>query len=432
MVLVLNAQNNGLYGGNLINQKYSPLANIILGGGVPAEYRNLFTTRIDQLRNNNIYPPNTLNLYANWNVVNGAVNVNQAPMVVISSSRAEWMARILQNAVDHGPFDGYTDPGTFDDGVVPWYAPGRSGRPVYVVVHWSEYQYYADRLAAIPLVTVVGFQFTAAAPMLDMVGFGVSRYAALQLVIHLGYHRAWAVDDNVVNINGFPQTLAPVEADMPAQPVFWGIGFRAASANINLAGLYDGEVTFAPVQYNFGTMGPGILQQVVLWNIDQFRQGNLNFSPIFVSSNEDISLSNFLQATNRAERVITSLRIVKYEPVKDSNLNVGGTVQVPRRRNRMLGFFDQIEDSIPINPGGGQVRLFRFIVDTVLPNAQQPRPAALWAQSQAVEQVMAAAITTGAAWYPADAFNPYSGAPNGAPIVQPLNPDTLPPPSRRV
>lgn len=416
MPLVLNAQNNGNYGGNLINQKYSPLANVVVNAGEQDDYRPLSTRRIGILTDANAYPPNTLNFYVDL----PAINVNQPPLVVISSGRAEWMEEILQAAQDHAPFTGYLDNQTFRSqfgaqiGPVPWYTPRRSTRPLFVVVHWTEYGYYEERIGngRFPDVTVVGFKFTAARSALDIVGFGASRYAALQFVISRGYHRAWAVDDNVVNINGFPNTLAGVEGHMPADSTIWGIGFTAATTNYNNADLYSTRVTFQAVAYNFDNMVPGLLQQVVLWNLDLLRANNVNFCPMFVTSNEDTSFSNFLQANARPERIITGLRTVKYEPRSDSNANLGYTVEIPKRRNRLLKIFDGIEADTPINPGTGQVSLSTYIANTVLRAALQPQSAALAAQSRAIEQVMALVTARGPAWYAATTFNPYNGAPN--------------------
>jgi hypothetical protein len=412
--LVINARANPTYGGNLINQKYSPLQNIILNPVDANYYRGLYTGRSVPLANINVYPPNALNLYANWPALPPPI-VGTPPIVVASSNRAEWMATILQNAAGHGPFvNGYLAADTFDNDVVPWYAPGRSGgRLVYVVVHWSEYDYYVAQLAAFaPGVTVVGYRFTFARPALDIVGFGVSRYCALQLVLNLGYHRAWTVDDNVVNVNGFPATLALVEANMTNVPPIWAISFNAATANITRADLYTGSVTFAAVPYVFANMLPGILQQVVLWNLDLFNPVNLNFCPVFLTSNEDISISNYLQQNAQPEKVITACRTVKIEPVADSNRNVGGKTEVPKRRTRMLSIFAQTESAILIDGGAGQVQLQQFIINTVLPGAGMPSTDASVAQSKAIEQVMAAAALSG--WYSPTAFNPYNGPPNVA------------------
>ena len=401
--LVLTAKNNPNYGGPLINQKYSPLENIILYDDDKVELSKLFNTRIQVLTNSASNPPAQLQLFGN---LPGA-NVAQAPMVVISSGRAQWMATILQNAVDHGAFpNGYLDTRTFDDDAVPWYAPGRSGRPLYVVVHWSEFDYYNNRLRGFANVTVVGYRFTVAWPALDIVGFGASRYAALQLMIQRGYHLAWAVDDNVVNINGFPRGLATVEAHIPlANPptAIWGIGFTGATDNIDGVDLYNGKVKFNALPDNFATTTPGLLQQVVLWNVDLFRNAHLNFCPLFTTSNEDASLSNFLQATGRPERVITAYHIVKLKPNSDPSNNSGAHTEIPKLRTSMLEIFNKVEGSITINPGKQKVALRDYVTKTILGGAAQP--SALQAQSQAIEMVLSAAVAKGAGYYPPTMFD---------------------------
>ncbi len=277
-----------------------------------------------------------------------------------------------------------------------------------------EYDYYEERVGggAFTNVTVVAYKFTAQHPALDIVGFGASRYAALQLMIHLGYRRAWAVDDNVINVNGFPNRLDDVEANMPLEGNIWGIGFSAATTNINQATLYDGvTVKFVANALNFADTHPGLLQQVVLWNLDLLSPAHLNYSPLFVSSNEDVSLSNYLQFNNFDERIITACKIIKYEPQNDPATNLGASVEIPKRRNRLLNLFNGIESDILINPGDGQVTLQEFISNTVLPGAHQPESAALVSQSRAIEQVLSAATKLG--WYPANLhnpFNPYDGA----------------------
>lgn len=429
---ILNAQNNGNYGGNLINQKYSPLQQINLNGGVRADYEGLFTNRSNVLRGINAYPPNMLTFYGNMPAVAAA-----DPMVVVSSGRAEWVSWILQNAENHPAFNGYLDNTTFqlNGNLVPvaWYSPRRSGRQLYIVVHWSEYDYYEARVGnnQIPDVTVVGYEFTATRPALDIVGFGASRYAALQLMIQQGYHRAWAVDDNVINVNGFPNTLAAVEALMPLPGAFWGLGFGAATSNVN---AIQGRVNFQNNNPVILGTHPGLLQQVVLWNLDLLGPAHLNYSPMFVTSNEDVSLSNYLQHTNRDERIFTVCSIVKYEPFGDPGLgqpdpNLGASVEIPKRRNRMLALFSSIEADIPINPGGipQGTPLQGYVRDTVLPQAGQPANTLPTAQSRAIEQVLSAAVTQG--WYPGAGdlpFNPYAGALNGVPVTQVLAPAQLP------
>jgi hypothetical protein len=426
MPLVLNARNNGLYGGNLINQKYKPLDNPALAPVDHNYYRQLFSARQALLTGINAYPPSALNFYGNLPIPAVAV----APLVVVSSNRANWMQTILQNAVTHGPFTGYLDATSFHSDVVPWYAPLRSGRPVYIVVHWSEYDYYEARVGggAFPNVTVVGYKFTAAAPALDIVGFGASRYAAMQLMINQGYHQAWAVDDNVINVNGFPNTLAVVEALMPlaGAAAIWGIGFTAATANTGANTLYNaGTLTFAANPLNFGATAPGLLQQVVLWNLDQLRAANLNYSPLFVASNEDVSLSSYLQFNHLDERIITACSIVKYEPANDPWSNLGASREIPRRRNRLLGLLDGIEGDIDFQPvgGGAQVTLQTYIRQTVLMNGiNRDQSTALRTQSCAIEQFMAEATERG--WYPAAPLNPFNPF-NGPAVINLLLPAAI-------
>ncbi len=126
MPFVLSARNNVTYGGNLINQKYSPLQDIVLDVADRVDYQALFSNRRATLTGINAYPPNAINFYGNLPAVAPAV----APLVVVSSNRANWMQQILQNAVNHDAFTGYLDNATFYDDVVPWYAPLRSDRPV--------------------------------------------------------------------------------------------------------------------------------------------------------------------------------------------------------------------------------------------------------------------------------------------------------------
>ncbi len=421
MALVLSAKNNPNYGGCLVSQKYSPLADIQLLGP-RTDYAKLFTKRISVLDGMAAYPPCTLYIYGNL----PAFNADPVPMVVISSNRAGWMQTVLQNAVDHGPFDdGYLDATTFAGGwPVAWYAPERSGgRPVYVLVHWSEYNFYVQELAAFAGVTVVGFKFGAPHPALDIVGLGACRCAALQFLIARGYHRAWLVDDNVININGFPATPVPIENHMGVGSNIWGIGFTGTTQNIVENALY-GKTKFVAAQYDFAKMKPGLLQQTALWNVDLFRRDSVNFCPLFVTSNEDIAFCNYLQANNLIEKEITACSIIKFQPYSDGDDNVGGSVEVPLRRNRLVEIFSGIEGDIPFVPvdGHGERPLSQYITETVLPNAQDTaQSTAPVVQSKAVEQVMAAGTTK--RWYPEGAFNPYPAPAD----VQFLLPADVPP-----
>ena len=314
MTLVLHARANENYGGNLVNQKYWPLDGIMLEGE-RADYVRLFNARIDVLTTAAAYPPQPLNLYYRVAEVDSRV----VPMVVISSNRGAWMKQLLLNAVKantNGDFaNGYLSPRTFAVGPVPLVRAATHGTQtaLYVVVHWSEYSFYKKQLKALQGydIFVVAFRFESAVPDFDIVGLGACRYAALQFLVHLGYHRAWVVDDNVVNINGFPETLAPVEAHMPLGSPIWGVGFTGTTSNIVEQDLDNGTVTFQAVPYNFANTKPAFLQQVVLWNVDKFSDYNLNFCPLFVTSNEDIAFCNFLLRNHFDHRRINSLSVIK-------------------------------------------------------------------------------------------------------------------------
>jgi len=52
----LSADNNGPYGGSLINEKYSPLRSITIAAGDKDFYVNLFDERIKTLTRQNIFP----------------------------------------------------------------------------------------------------------------------------------------------------------------------------------------------------------------------------------------------------------------------------------------------------------------------------------------------------------------------------------------
>src|SRR5260370_34233932 len=196
----LGASNNTLFGGSLFNQKYSPLDNIVIRAGDKDFYVKLFNQRITAL--SNVFPKKLSLFTSAW----PEPDVDTAPMVVISNNRAKWIETLLDNAVAKNKvaaFTGYNDTKTFDNGPVAWYAPLRSQRPLFIVVHHAEYAYYKKLLDGYyKNVYVVGWRVPFRKGQFGPAGFGASRFAALELVKGLGYHKAWTVDDNVVNING--------------------------------------------------------------------------------------------------------------------------------------------------------------------------------------------------------------------------------------
>lgn len=407
--MILTANNNGNYGGTLITQKYSPLEQIITDANDKSAYVSLFNQRITALSAPGAFPKK-LTLVGVWPA---AINVNQAPMVVISSTRAQWVKGLLDNQVTHGANTGYLDNTTFSSGAVPWYSPARSGRPVFFVVHHTEYGYYRQQLSGYQDVYVVGWRYGSGKPAVvgpnlpQPAGFGASRFAALEMVKNMGYHMAWAVDDNVVNVNGFPNTPATIEADLT--PQIWGIGFAAATTNKTETDLYTGSATFATKAFTFTDQKPGLLQQVVLWNVDLLRTNSKNMSPYFVASNEDVSFSNYLQKNNYDERIIKALSIVKIQPTGDDNRNAGAALYA-QQRSDLTNYFYQLEKDTQIQKGTNPaVNLSDFVRNTILPNSQIQNGSVPVAQSQAVEQVLAKVTDNG--WAPAAAFDPFAGNP---------------------
>lgn len=399
------AKNNTNYGGTLINQKYSPLQNITLVDGDKSSIQKLFNDRITLLKN---WFPKKLSLVSsNWPEI--GINKDIPPMVVISSKRAEWMKTLFNNANKKNaaaPITGYLDKKTFNEGVIPWYSPLRSGRPVYIVVYHTEYAYYKKQLAAFQNVYVIGWGLPPKDKSKDsfgLVGFGASRFAALQLVKTVGFHRAWTVDDNVVNINGFPNTLAEIEG-LISDGKTAAVGFEATTRN-----LTEGEVwtasKFEEKDFVFAEQAAGLLQQVVLWNLDLLGE-NLNFSPYFVSSNEDVSLTNYLKAFNFTEKVIDGLSIIKMGPVDDKNNKGEATLDTFRKALLEL-LYNKEKDVLIQVDSAAPVALETFVPDPLIKKSLDKDAKVPKTQSMAIEQVLALAVSN--KWAPLNTFNPYNG-----------------------
>jgi hypothetical protein len=211
------------------------------------------------------------------------------------------------------------------------------------------------------------------------------------------------VDDNVVNINGFPDTPETIEDLMTAEIA--GIGFSAATNNKVRDNLYDGTVTFTALDLKFGSQTAGLLQQVVLWNLDFLKAKNLTFSSYFVSSNEDVSLTNYLQAFNFSEKVIKPLSIIKMQPTNDTKNT--GAAKLAKFRTDLLELLYNLEKNTQIQQGvSAAVNLSTFVTTTILPNSQSRDANPHVTQSMAIEQVLAMAVSK--KWAPVKIFNPYN------------------------
>ncbi|MEU9336495.1 hypothetical protein AB0D49_25520 [Streptomyces sp. NPDC048290] len=170
------------------------------------------------------------------------------PVIVVSSSRSEWIAERIKRLERAGPFEGIGDMSAFDWAVAPLYSPSRLGndRGVYVVVHESEYWDYRNAFneQGINDVTIVGWRFPSvggvgaaksvtvkekvkgaeAHPVTtggsELVGFGATRFAAIEFCKQMRqrvgaavWDTAWLLDDNVVALAGL-DSLDGVEGEL--------------------------------------------------------------------------------------------------------------------------------------------------------------------------------------------------------------------------
>lgn len=388
------AGNNPNYGGSLINQKYSPLQNITITNDQRGYCNKIFNDRIKTLLDNGVFPE-TLKLYARWRPIPPKLPKDQTPpMVVISSQRASWLKGLFLNMQQRKkPLRNYNNPNTFANGPVPWYAPRRSGRHLYILVHHSEYDDYEKNLKPFPNMTVVGYKYGENVQTLG--GFGASRFAALAMAMELGYEKAWLVDDNVVHINGFPNTLTDVEKDL--RDNIWAIGFGAATENYDLGTFFEG-IKFSE-NYDFENAKPGLLQQVVLWNLNLLRANSFNISPYFSTSNEDVSSSNYLQKKGLEQRIVTTCSIIK----------LGCTAEkiekpFPNPFNYTALLFYEKEKDVLIKDGN--TKLSDYIKEVVIPHSQEPNNISPEITGvRAIEQILSEAVKKD--WQPAKIFDPY-------------------------
>lgn len=429
------AKNNGNYGGNLINQKYSPLDQIRIEANQQDFYKGIFNQRIESFAELNFFPKK-LNLYARWDPKppNQPRNLNP-PMIVISSKRAWWLRTLLINMQNqyevHAPTS-YNDYSAFSTNPVPWYAPLRTGNPnrhCYIVVHKSEYFYYVRALRDLnhqPFVdvTIVGYEYKGGYPLNYLAGFGASRYAALAMGINLGYEKAWLVDDNVAQIRGFPDNLETVEENLDNQ--IYAISFGAATNNLDL-NIRDALDRFRNIQenftenYKFADAQPGVLQQVVLWNLKLLSDNKITVSPYFCASNEDVSLAKYLQKTNRQQKVVTSCTIIKISPdntfqdIPDDLKKIKDKSQkeIEKIIKKLLKKISNVEKNIIVQNSDKTTDLLDYIKNTVLVECTEgiKNEDPYLTESKAVEQSLSAAIDQigNLGWVPERIFNPYDG-----------------------
>ncbi|KIE05733.1 hypothetical protein NF27_DC00120 [Candidatus Jidaibacter acanthamoeba] len=333
----VSANFNTNYGMTTVTSKYSPLeGNSIKIDGGSGVYENIYTKRMDSFQlNKKIEFITRLSNEGRINFVNQQVNGNVLPpVVIISSNRSGFIKKMLaqfqywvtyfdnpdspsQNLlIDPKPFkDNY--PGLF-------YDPLRSGRNLIIVVSGVEFNKYKNALNDFLIsegnqanpgrIMLVGWRWKSNINGVgSMAGFGASRVAAIKFLKASNCPRAWLMDDNVLHINQFPESLAIVEAQM--DDITSAIGFAGCTS----------VAPCAPKDIVPGALGTpyttGILQQAVLWNINYIKDANqnrnINFNPYFVASNEDISFGEYLGKKGFAYKIYSNLKVIKLTALLD-------------------------------------------------------------------------------------------------------------------
>jgi hypothetical protein len=444
------------YGSTLVNTKYSPLENIRLTTATDKascsgilEYRRKLLTMAGLL-------PQPLNLtMPDWEAAAAAEVGRKPPLVVISTNRSKWIKKGLDEGGAVGPFENASDltalitPTT----APPIYCPSRIGdageRGIYIVVHASEYAKYKKTLAGTGM-TVVGWEFTQPRTHRDMrkmllSGFGASRFAAISFCKQLRtdalaaaeesekedttvWDYAWLFDDNVVALGGFAG-YAAVEKAMTdaaeAEDPHVCAGFHggtSADPHEDIRGWAGTEVAEG-VKKPASKRGkqadelpdsepPDLVQQAVLWNIKYLTDQELNVGLVFVTSAEDVSITNYWDVTNTSYFYYKSIPIYKELAGNDS---AGGS-KIKTGRELLTSWLTHMESLAPkeakppppppppisVSPNvpkdGGAQTLSEFVVKRVLPNSDNMKSKAgdisvqNSAKCQAVEQLTAEAI----------------------------------------
>lgn len=418
---------NTNYGPPLVSQKYSPLSNIEFTKDNIDLYSGLLTQR-RRLLKDSLLLPQLLTLAApDWRAIVAAEAGHSPPLVVISSNRSDWIkagidaANLQLHALPGSPAS-FTDASDLRALTAlvgqtispPIYCPTRIGaaplnRNVYIVVHSAEYQSYSTALAGTGI-TVIGWQFKSPrGAKYQLTGFGASRYAAIEFCKTLReaaanpWNYAWLFDDNVVALTGFAG-FAAVEAAVTVNHVCAGFhgGTKAETSSANcawakkeIAAGRGGQAGQLPA-----SEPPGIIQQAALWNIGYLATNNLNFSPIYITSGEDVSFGNYCDNQRIPYLYYKGIGVLK--EIADSD-NGSGAEIVSKQRQACAQWFAEAENNVPVRAkaqgDGDDQMLGAFIVNRVLPNASTAirRQAGNTdtqntAKCQAVEQITCGAI----------------------------------------
>ena len=351
--------------GATVNTKYNPFdaKTLQLQSTDKALYGKMLTNRADLLRKLNLMPQTLRLMTADWAVTEKAEVGNNPPLVVISSNRSNWIKQAIAAADAELKKRNLTSFQSVSDFRAltatnrqtvspPIYCPKRLGpdprRNVYVVVHVSEYDKYEAALAGSGI-TVVGWDFVRPKDVKPFVGFGASRFAAIEFcktlrtnVTDLGkvWDYAWLIDDNVVALENFAG-LEKVEAAFPAERVC--AGFIGANAPYTFSAIKAWAPTAPRPPSNLpAPKDRGVLQQVGLWNIKYLTEQFLNFPPVYIMSAEDISLNRYFNYKKIRYMVYDKIVVDKEIAAVDGD---GGEVNASRQYYTNL--FAKAESGLP-------------------------------------------------------------------------------------
>lgn len=448
MAITLRVKNN--YGGNLVSQKYQPVETPSLAGSDQSDCLALVNGRIDVLRDTGKVPRALdFSTGGGWDGICAAENNADSlpPLLVISSNRSAWIASgfargqamLDQLGVDH--FTNISDLRAFNrpysestERPVPaWYFPPRvndANRRVYVIVHELEYGKYRDALNDVDNLHVIGWSFRNDDGWQEggdypYVGFGASRYAAIEFAKRLRrdsgnrWNCAWLVDDNVYHLNSF-KGLQAAEAAIAARS-YVGLGFGSETATDTSDGIATKLKGNKLLGQQPGTYPAGafrkdrVLQQAVLWDIDWLDRNNLNFSPYFIASAEDTSITNYLLANKFAFGIATEATILKQTTTgydNDEGAELLGRIRY--NYERWYAITEGLHQVVDQDGVATPQALKTFIVNKVFPASVMAAQAGNAevrnrAICQAVESIMAVAVKLAGAT-PSHLFKPNDNA----------------------
>ncbi|SKA44437.1 hypothetical protein SAMN04488128_106401 [Chitinophaga eiseniae] len=335
-----------------IYQKYRPLDKDSLKVDVNADKDTIQKIATDRI---NILKKDRRNIYLlkfRAKKIQQIVQTEKAagrkpPMAIVSSGRSAWIksmyAKGLSILGSNQRFAGIDDLTPIANGdKIPVYFPYRltakdaDQRGFYCFVQQNEYQTYTADLKDTGI-TVIGYELgTEFKPML---GFGASRYAVVNFFMNTGISLAWLIDDNVLYISRLHE-FSFFEDKMNSTPGVWALGGTGQAeyqTEKSLRSIRKTENYTPPTNF----ISPDFLQQAVLWNIKQFVGNTINFSPHFICSGEDVSIS-YLLGRDKCKAFYECLIYKGCDSAAPQNK------QLQKLKNGLYNLIDSV-DPIPVN-----------------------------------------------------------------------------------